>query len=98
VALSFREVHFRTKEVERLTRQRKKKVVLPLRPELLFAFETERDSRKPQPIDRVLVNPLLANRSRAYGSIRGWLRLAGPLVFPTCTLIDSEIPLQSTCC
>jgi integrase len=58
VALSFREVHFSTKEVERLTRKRKKKVVLPLHPELLFALETERDSRKSQPIDRVLLNPI----------------------------------------
>jgi integrase len=58
VTLSFREVHFGTKEVERLTRKRKKKVVLPLHPELLFALEAERDSRKAEPTDHVLVNPV----------------------------------------
>jgi Phage integrase family len=33
-------------------------VVLPLHPELLFALEAERDSRKAQPTDHVLVNPV----------------------------------------
>lgn len=40
VTLLFREVHFSTKEVERLTRKRKKKVVPLLHPELLFALRT----------------------------------------------------------
>jgi hypothetical protein len=44
------------KELERLTRKRKKKVVIPLHPELLFALETERDSRKPKPVDRSIVS------------------------------------------
>jgi integrase len=80
VALSFREVHFSAKEVERLTRKRKKKVVLPLHPELLFALETERDSRKPQPIDRVLLNPVtgqLLTRPRLYQRMVALGRRAG---------------------
>lgn len=57
VTLVFRELHFDSKEAERLTRKRKKKVVLPLHPELLFALEAERDRRNAQPTDRVLLNP-----------------------------------------
>ena len=82
VALSFREVQFSTKEVERLTRKRKKKVVLPLHPELLFALETERDSRKPKPIDRVLLNPLTGEpltRPRLYQRMVALGRRAGVL-------------------
>jgi len=86
VALSFREVHFSTKEVERLTRKRKKKVVLPLHPELLFALETERDSRKPKPIDHVLLNPLTGQpltRPRLYQRMVALGRRAGvPNVHP----------------
>jgi len=82
VALPFREVHFSTKEVERLTRKRKKKVVLPLHPELLFALEAERDSRKPEPIDRVLVNPVTGQpltRPRLYQRMVALGRRAGVL-------------------
>ena len=57
VTLLFRELHFDSKEAERLTRKRKKKVVLPLHPELLFALEAERDRRNAQPTDRVLLSP-----------------------------------------
>jgi integrase len=80
VALSFLEVHFSTKEIERLTRKRKKKVVLPLHPELLFALETEQDSRKPQPIDRVLANPVTGQpltRPRLYQRMVALGRRAG---------------------
>jgi integrase len=86
VALSFREVHFDTKEVERLTRKRKKKVVLPLHPELLFALEAERDSRKAQPTDHVLVNPVTGQpltRPRLYQRMVALGRRAGvPNVHP----------------
>ena len=58
VTLLFREIHVGAKEVERLTRKRKKKVVLPIHPELLFALEAERARRDAEPADRVLVNPV----------------------------------------
>lgn len=86
VMLSFREVHFDSKEVERLTRKRKKKVVLPIHPELLFAMEVERDGRKAQPEDRVLVNPVTGKpltRPRLYQRMVALGRRAGvPNVHP----------------
>jgi integrase len=86
VTLSFGEVHFGTKEVERLTRKRKKKVVLPLHPELLFALEAERDGRKAQPTDNVLVNPVTGQpltRPRLYQRMVALGRRAGvPNVHP----------------
>jgi integrase len=80
VALSFRELHFGSKEAERLTRKRKKKVVLPLHPELLFALEAERDRRNAQPTDRVLVNPVTGQpltRPRLYQRMLALGRRAG---------------------
>lgn len=86
VTLSFREVNFGTKEVERLTRKRTKKVVLPLHPELLFALEAERDSRNAQPTDRVLVNPVTGQpltRPRLYQRMVALGKRAGvPNVHP----------------
>ncbi len=76
----FREVHFGSKEVERLTRKRKRKVVLPVHPELLFALEAERDGRKAQPTDRVLLNPVtgqLLTRPRLYQRMVALGRRAG---------------------
>ncbi len=80
VTLSFRELHFASKEIERLTRKRKKKVVLPLHPELLFALEAERDKRNAQPTDRVLLNPLTGKpltRPRLYQRMVALGRRAG---------------------
>ncbi len=80
VTFSFREVHFGSKEVERLTRRRKKKVVLPIHPELLFALEAERDGRKAQPTDRVLLNPVTGQpltRPRLYQRMVALGRRAG---------------------
>ncbi len=69
VTLSWEEVHFDRKEIERVTLKRSKKVVLPLRAEVLFALEAERTRRNPQPTDRVLLNPFtgaLLTRPRLY--------------------------------
>jgi site-specific recombinase XerD len=57
VALTWKEVHFDMKEIERLTQKRKKKVVLPIQSELLALLEMERDKRNPKPEDTVLLNP-----------------------------------------
>ncbi len=57
VTLSWGEVHFDRKEIERVTLKRRKKVILPLHGELFFALEADRDRRNPQPNDRVLLNP-----------------------------------------
>jgi integrase len=45
------------KEIGRLTQKRRKKVILPLNKELLFALEAEQELRNPNPTDRVLTNP-----------------------------------------
>jgi integrase len=57
VSLTWREVHFDRKEIERVTQKRKKRVILPIQTELLFALEVEHERRKPEPSDRVLLNP-----------------------------------------
>jgi integrase/recombinase XerD len=57
VSVSWKEVHLDQKEIERVTQKRKKKVVVPIQSELLFALEAEYASRKPQASDRVLLNP-----------------------------------------
>ena len=86
VTLLFRELHFDSKEAERLTRKRKKKVVLPLHPELLFALEAERDGRNALPTDRVLLNPTTGKpltRPRLYQRMVALGRRAGvPNVHP----------------
>jgi integrase len=57
VALTWQEVRFDRREIERVTQKRKKKVILPLSVEFLFALEAEHERVKPQPTDRVLLNP-----------------------------------------
>ena len=57
VSVSWEEVHLHQKEIERVTQKRKKKVVVPIQAELLFALEAEYGSRKPHASDRVLLNP-----------------------------------------
>jgi integrase len=58
VALTWQEVRFDRKEIERVTQKRRKKVILPLNVELLFALEAEHERLKPEPTDRVLLNPV----------------------------------------
>jgi len=57
VKLTWQEVSFESKEIERVTQKRRKKVVLPINVELLFALEAECERRKPESKDRVLTNP-----------------------------------------
>jgi hypothetical protein len=57
VTLTWREVYFDRKEIERVTQKRRKKVILPIHSELLFVFGAEFERRRPQPPDRVLINP-----------------------------------------
>lgn len=69
VALTWQEVRFDRKEIERVTQKRRKKIILPLNIELLFALESEHERIKPQPTDRVLLNPktsLPMTRPRLY--------------------------------
>ena len=57
VGLTWQEVKFDRKEIERVTQKRRKKIILPLNVELLFALEAEHERIKPHPTDRVLLNP-----------------------------------------
>ena len=56
VGLRWEEIDFDSREINRLTLKRRKRVMLPIPEELFFALEAERDRRKPQPQDRVLLN------------------------------------------
>src|ERR1700677_1956812 len=59
VRLRFGEIDWDRQEINRLTLKRRKRVVLPIRSELFFALEIERDRRgpDPDPEERVLLNP-----------------------------------------
>ena len=57
VSVSWKEVRLDQKEIERVTQKRRKKVVVPIQAELLFALEADYESRNPQASDRVLLNP-----------------------------------------
>ena len=58
VDLSWDEIHLDGKEIERLTEKRRKRIVIPLHPELLSALEAEKARRNPAPTEKVLTNPL----------------------------------------
>jgi integrase len=80
VALSWREVHFEEKEIERLTQKQKKRVILPIRRELLFALRIEYEQRNPAPYDCVLLNPITGkslSRPRLYERMLALGRRAG---------------------
>jgi integrase len=62
VRLTWDEIDFGAREINRLTMKREKRVVLPIPQELLFALEAERDRRQPQPDERILLNP--GNRAK----------------------------------
>jgi integrase len=57
VALSWKEVHFDRREIERVTKKRRKKVIVPIHSSLLALLEMERERRQPDPDDTVLLNP-----------------------------------------
>ena len=57
IALTWGEIDWQTAEINRLTQKRKKRVLLPIPQELLFALEAERDRRKPDLQENVLLHP-----------------------------------------
>lgn len=82
VGLRWEEIDWDAREINRLTLKRRKRVVLPIHTELFFALEIERDRRKAQPEDRVLLSPLTARpltRPRLYERMLGLGRRAGVL-------------------
>lgn len=80
VGLRWEEIDWGAREVNRLTLKRRKRIVLPLHQELLFALEVERDNRNPKPEDRVLLNPATGQaltRPRLYERMLALGRRAG---------------------
>lgn len=80
VSLTWKEVHFDRKEIERLTQKRRKTVILPIHTELLFAIEAEYERRKPELSERVLLNPFTGKaftRPRLYQRIVALGKRAG---------------------
>ena len=80
--LRWGEIEWDSREINRLTQKRRKRVLLPIHQELLFALEAERDRRGPQPEDRVLLNPATGQpltRPRLYQRMLAVGRRAGVL-------------------
>lgn len=80
VRLTWDEVHFDRKEIERVTQKRKKRVILPIYSELLFLLEAEYEGRRPEPTERVLINPATGKpltRPRLYQRMVSLGRRAG---------------------
>jgi integrase len=80
VGLRWEEIDWETREINRLTLKRRKRVLLPIHQELFFALEIEHDRRNPQPDDRVLLNPTTGRaltRPRLYQRMLAVGRRAG---------------------
>lgn len=78
VSITWPEVHFDRKEIDRVTQKRRKRVIIPIHPELLFCLEA--DCQKHSDIDRVLVNPVTGkslSRPRLYARIIALGKRAG---------------------
>lgn len=82
VGLRWGEIDWQTHELNRLTLKRRKRVLLPIHRELLFALEIEHARRNPNPEDRVLLNPATGRpltRPRLYQRMLTLGRRAGVL-------------------
>jgi integrase len=82
VRLRWSEVDLQTGEISRLTLKRRKRVLIPLAPELRFALDTEWQRRSCSPDDLVLLNPDTGKpltRPRLYQRIRALGKRAGVL-------------------
>jgi integrase len=68
-SLTWSEISFDSKEIDKVTQKRGKRVTLPIQRELLFALEGEYRRRMPRAIEQVILNPLTGNpltRPRLY--------------------------------
>jgi integrase len=80
VGLTWEDVHFYRREIERVTQKRRKPVIIPIHTELLFVLETEFDRRSPGAHEQVLpqtrehgrmTRPRLYQRCKAMGRRAG---------------------------
>src|SRR5260370_11027904 len=82
VGLHWGEIDWSSKEINRLTQKRRKRVILPIHPELQFVLETEHGHRNPHVEERVLLNPNTGKpytRPRLYERMLALGRRAGVL-------------------
>lgn len=80
VGLTWADIHFDRREIERVTQKRRKPVIIPIHSELLFALEAEFDRRSPELNAQVLpptrerrrmTRPRLYQRCKAMGRRAG---------------------------
>jgi len=80
VGLTWGDIYFDRREIERITQKRRKPVIIPIHTELLFALETECERRSPEPHEQVLpqtresgrmTRPRLYQRCKAMGRRAG---------------------------
>lgn len=57
VKLTWSEIHFDRKEIERVTQKRKKKVIIPIQSDLLAVLEMEQTQQNLVPTTHVLLHP-----------------------------------------
>jgi integrase len=82
VGLHWGEIDWASKEINRLTQKRRKRVIVPIHPELQFVLETEYAQRDPHVEERVLLNPNTGKpytRPRLYERMLALGRRAGVL-------------------
>jgi integrase len=72
VGLHWGEIDWASKEINRLTQKRRKRVIVPIHPELQFVLETEYAQRNPHVEERVLLNP---NTGKSYSRPRLYERM-----------------------
>ena len=82
--ITWAEIYLDRKEIERVTQKRKKKVILPIATELLFALEAEFHRRKPAPTQVVLVNPATGGRLTRPGLYRRMMAVGKRVGVPHC--------------
>lgn len=75
VRITWDEIDWNAREIDRLTLKRKNRVVLPIPQELFFALEAERDRRNPQLHERILLNPATGKALRRPSLYRRMLAL-----------------------
>lgn len=96
VGLTWGDVHFDRREIERITQKRRKPVIIPIHTELLFALETEYERRSPASDEQVLpqtrergrmTRPRLYQRCKAMG-LRAGIEDAHPHRFRDTFAVD----------
>jgi integrase len=82
VGLTWGDVHFDRREIERITQKRRKPVIIPIHSELLFALQVEFERRSPDPEDQVL------KQTRERG------RMARPRLYQRCKAIGRRAGIE----